>query len=153
MLSQVLLFLIRLRFPLDKSNSYVLRSRYENLVVKELRKFEKIYLSLQKCKLNLTFLIACLDNNTLPNFLNFRVCNSYLKCPRVVCQIKLHKEEISIKKSRIRTFEEDFNSRKEKLKETLDIIDYTHLFCLFFTKNDGKCIIKIFILRSFLIWV
>ena len=54
-----LLFLIRLRFPLDKSITYVLRSRYGNLMVKELRKFEKVDYSLQKCKLDLTFLMAC----------------------------------------------------------------------------------------------
>ena len=51
-----LLFLIQLRFPLDKSITYVLRSRYGNLMVKELWKFEKVDYSLQKCKLDLTFL-------------------------------------------------------------------------------------------------
>ena len=55
-ISLALLFLIRLRFPLDKSITYVLRSRYGNLMVKELWKFEKVDYSLQKCKLDLTFL-------------------------------------------------------------------------------------------------
>ena len=54
------------------------------------------------------------------------------------CQIKLLKEEISLKKSRIRTLEKDFNNRKEKLRETLGIIDYTHVICLFLTQNDRK---------------
>ena len=95
-----LLFLIRLRFPLDKSITYVLRSRYGNLVVKELRKFEKVDYSLRECKLDLTFLLACLQNNIIPKFLNFRVSNSYLKSSRAyhACQIKLLKEEISLKK-------------------------------------------------------
>ena len=81
-ISLALLFLIRLRFPLDKSITYVLRSRYGNLVVKELRKFENFDYSLRKCKLDLTFLIACLQNNINPKFLNFRVSNSYLKSSR-----------------------------------------------------------------------
>ena len=39
------------------SLTYVLRSRYGNLVVKELQKFEVAY-SLRKYKLDLTFLIS-----------------------------------------------------------------------------------------------
>ena len=94
-----LLLLIRLRFSLDKSITYVLRSRYGNFVVKELRKLEKVDYSLQKCKLDLTFVIACLHNNIIPMFLNILVSNSYLKSSRAyhACQIKLLKEEISLK--------------------------------------------------------
>ena len=139
-ISLALLFLIWLRFPLDKSITYVLRSSYGNLVVKELRKFEKTDHSLRKCKLDLTFLVACLHDNIIPKFFNFRVSNSYLKCSCAyhACQIKLLKEEIALKKSRIRTLEKDFNNMKEKLRETLDIIDYTHVVCFFLSKNDRK---------------
>ena len=56
-ISLALLFSIRLRFPLNKSITYVLGSRYGNLVVKELQKFEKVDYSSRKCKLDLTFLI------------------------------------------------------------------------------------------------
>ena len=134
-----LLFLIRLRFPLDKSITYVLRSRYGDSVVKKLRKFEKVDYSLRKCKLDLTFLLACLQNNIIPKFLNFRVSNSYLKSSRAyhACQIKLLKEEISYQ-SRIRTLEKDFKNRKEKLRETLGIIDYTPVIYFFLTQNDRK---------------
>ena len=139
-ISLALLFLIWLRFLLDKSITHILRSRYGNLVVKELQKFEKIDYSLQKCKLDLKFLIVCVHNNIIPKFLNLRVSNSYLKSSPVyhACQIKLLKEEISFKKSRIRTLEKDFNNRKEKLRATLGIIDYTHVICLFLTQNDRK---------------
>ena len=34
--------------------------------------------------------------------------------------------------------EKDFNNRKEKLRDTLGIIDYTHVICLFLTQSDGK---------------
>ena len=138
--SLALLLLIRLQFSLDKSITYVLRSRYGNFVVKELRKLEKVDYSLQKCKLDLTFVIACLHNNIIPMFLNIRVSNSYLKSSRAyhACQIKLLKEEISLKKSRIRTLEKDFNNRKKQLRQALGIIDFTHVICLFLTKNDRK---------------
>ena len=82
------------------SPTYVLRSRYGNLVVKELRKPEKIDYSLQACKLDLTVLMTCLHINIIPKFLNIRVSNSYLKSSRTyhACQIILLEEEISFKK-------------------------------------------------------
>ena len=110
-------------------------------MVKELRKFEKVDYFLGKCKLYyLTFLIASLQNNIIPKFLNFCLSNSYLKNPRAyhACHLKLLKEEMSLTKSRIRTLEKDFNHRKEKLRGTVGIIDYTHVICLFLTQNDRK---------------
>ena len=132
-ISLALMFLIRLRFPLDKSIRYVLRSRYGNLVVKEFRRFEKVDYSLQKCKLDLTFLLECLQNNIIKKFLNLSVSNSYLKSSRAfhACQINILKQEISLKKSRIRRLEKDFNNRKGKLRETLGIIDFLTLSVYF----------------------
>ena len=121
-----------------KSIEHVLRSRYGNLVVKELRKFETIDYSLRKCKLDLTFLMVYLHDNIITKVLTFCVSNSYLKSSRAyhACQINLPKKDISIKKSRIRTLEKDFNNRKEKLRETLGIIDFT-LFVYFSHKVIG----------------
>ena len=101
-----LLFLIRLRFLLDNSLAYILRSRYGNLVVKELRKW----------KLDLTFLIACLHNNITQKFFNFRVNNPFLKPSRVshACQMKLLKEEISLKKIKNQNIGERFQQQKRK---------------------------------------
>ena len=52
--------------------------------------------------------------------------------------MKLLREEIFVKKSKVKTFEKDFIVLKRKSRETLGIIDYTHLCCLFFNKNDRK---------------
>ena len=95
-ISLVLLFLVRLRFPLDKSTAYVLRSIYGNTVVKDIRKFEKIDFALRKCKLDLLLLEACLENQVIPKFLKFRVSNLHLKTSRAyhACQLKLLREEI-----------------------------------------------------------
>ena len=63
-------------------------------MVKELWKFEKVDYSLRTCKVDLTFLIACLQNSIIPKFWNFRVSNSYLKSSRAYrgYPIKLIKE-------------------------------------------------------------
>ena len=48
------------------------------------------------------------------------------------------REEISFKRSRIKTLENDFNTRKRKLRGILGIIDYTHVCCLFLNTNYKK---------------
>ena len=66
--------------------------------------------------------------------------NLHLKTSRAyhACQFKLLQEKISIKLSRRKTLEKDFNAYKRKLKGTLGFIDYTHICCLFLNKNDKK---------------
>ena len=109
-------------------------------MVKDIRKFEKIDFALRKCKLDLLFLETCLENQIIPKLLHFRVSNLHIKTSRAyhACQLKLLREEISFKRSRIKTLENDFNTRKRKLKGILGIIDYTHVCCLFLNKNDKK---------------
>ena len=75
----VLLFRIQLRFPLSKSMSQIISSRYGDTTIKRLRKLEKIDYSLRKAELDLEFLIRCRDNNVKPRFLNFRSANDTLK--------------------------------------------------------------------------
>ena len=103
-ISLVLLFMILIRFPADKSTAYILRSRYGNTLVKEVRKFEKkIDYKLRKCMLNIVFLEACLENKIVPQFLNFCVSNLHLKTSRAYhsCQMKLLRDEISVKKFKV----------------------------------------------------
>ena len=139
-ISLVLLFMIQIRFPADNYIAYILQSRYGNTLVKEVRKFEKIDYKLQKCKLDIVFLETCVENKIIPKFLNFRVSNLHLKTSHAYfsCQMKLLREEISVKKSKVKTFEKDFIVLKRKLRETLGITDYTHICCLFLNKNDRR---------------
>ena len=126
-ISLALLFLIRIRFPWGKSITHILRSRYGNIVVKE------IWISIQNFKG-----IQCLEKSIIPTFLHFRVSNSYLKPSNAYtsCQLRLLKEEISLKQQKIITLEKEFNNKKLKLRNTLGIIDFTHVVCLFQSKND-----------------
>ena len=90
--------------------------------------------------MDIVFLETCLESKVIPNFLNFRVSNLHLKTSHAYysCQMKLLREEISVKKSKVKTFEKNFIVLKRKLRETLGIIDYTHICCLFLNKNDRK---------------
>ena len=131
--------MIRTRFPAGKSIAYILRPRYGKTLVKEIRKFEKIGYKLRKCMLDIIFLETCLENKIIPKFLNFRVSNLHLKTSRAYhsCQMKLLREEISVKKSKVKTFKKDFIVLKRKSRETLRIIGLNP-YMLFLNKNDRK---------------
>ena len=153
-ISLVLFFMIRIRFPADKSIAYILRSRYGNTLVKKVRKFEKIDYKLRKCRFDIVFLETCLENKIIPKFLIFRVSNLHLKTSRAYhsYQMKLLREEISVKKSKVKAFETDFIVLERKLRETLGIIDYIHTCCLFLNKSKRKLNInRISTLKSCLI--
>ena len=131
-ISLAVLFLIRIRFPVDKSIAYILRSMYGNTLIIEVRKFENINYKLQKCKLGVAFFEASLENKIIPNFLNFCVSDLHLRTSRAYhsCQFKLLREEIPVKKSKVKTFEKDFYMLKRKLREILRIIAYSmHFVC------------------------
>ena len=87
-ISLALLFMIRVRFSADKSTAYILRSRYGNKLVKQVRKFENIDYKLRKCKLDIVFLKTCLESNIIPKFLNFHVSNLQLKHHALIIPVK-----------------------------------------------------------------
>ena len=87
-ISLALLFMIRVRFSADKSIAYILRSRYGNKLVKQVRKFENIDYKLRKCKLDIVFLKTCLESNIIPKFLNFHVSNLQLKHHALIIPVK-----------------------------------------------------------------
>ena len=55
----VFLFLMKLRFPANKSVAEIIRKRYGTDAVKRLRKFEKLDIKIQKNESDLGFLQMC----------------------------------------------------------------------------------------------
>ena len=58
-LALVFLFLLKLRFPANKSIAEILRKRYGTNAVKWLRKFEKLDFKISKNETDLQFLQSC----------------------------------------------------------------------------------------------
>ena len=71
----VCLFIIRCRFPADKSVAVIIRERYGSNVLKDVRKLEKIDFKKRKVKLDINYLETCRDAKVLPRFLQFRTAN------------------------------------------------------------------------------
>ena len=123
--------MIWIRFPADKYIAYILRSRYGNTLVKKVRKFEKTDYNLQKCKLDIVFPEMCLENKII------NLKNNKFTFQDIMCLLFLSNETAKRRLLRhiLNTSEKDFIVLKRKLRETLGIIDYTHVF---FNKNDRK---------------
>ena len=95
----------RVRFPKSKSIAEVIRSKYSENTVKRIRKLEEFDYCLRKAELDLQFLCKCNDSNVTPNFLNFRLANSYLNYSSTyrLCHLNLLRDKIRQKKSTLRT--------------------------------------------------
>ena len=65
----VLLFIIKCRFPANKSIADIVRGRYNENVLRKIRRLEKLDFKIRKCGLDIEFLQTCFDNNLIPKFL------------------------------------------------------------------------------------
>ena len=140
----VLLFVIKCRFPGNKSVADIIRGRYDEGTLAKIRRIEKLDFKLRKCELDVEFLQICLDNNLVPNFLKFKVTNSSLKNSKAYrdCQVKLLRQELSNKKSLRRTNLNELKRLKDEVVRVLSVVDFTHIISLFTRSNDAtlsKC--------------
>ena len=108
------------------------------ILSKEFGNWRNLIIVLRKPELDLQFLCKCDDNNVIPNFLNFRLANSYLKYSSTykLCQLNLLREEIRQKKSVLRSLQKEFSSPKVSLQNELNLIDFAQVSTLFFGIND-----------------
>ena len=148
--------MVRLRFPSDNSIANVTRSRYNDKIVKQIRRFEKLDFKIRKNEADLDFLQSCQQNNLIPKFLNFKVASSSHRFSRTYkqCQRELLKQEIKKKMSIISIQMKEFTALKKLIESKLSIIDFAHICCLFFVGNDKKSLkLKKHIARSLKTWV
>ena len=75
----VLLFIIRCRFPKSRSLTGVIRSRYDNHVLKIIRKYEKYDYKICKLSVDIEFLNNCLNHDLCPPFLKYKMSSKRLQ--------------------------------------------------------------------------
>ena len=140
----VLLFVIKCRFPANKSVADIIRGRYDESTLTKIRRLEKLDFKLRKCDLDLEFLRICLENNFVPNFLKFKVVNSALRDSKAYrdCQRKLLKQELSNKRSLRGTKFKELKRLKDELVRCMSFVVFTHIISIFTRSNDAtltKC--------------
>ena len=131
----VFLFLARTRLPKTESIPSIIRRRYGDKVLREVRQFEKLDYKLRKVQLDLDFLCKCKGSHVIPKFLNFRLANKKLQDSLTYknCQRNLLITEINLKKSHLRVLKKEFYLHHSELKSALNYINLAHVCSLFLT--------------------
>ena len=95
----VFLFLARTRFPKTESIPSIIRRRYGDKVLREVRQFQKSDYKLRKVQLDLDILCICKHSDVIPKFFNFRLANKKLpdSLTYKICQRNLSITEINLK--------------------------------------------------------
>ena len=137
-LSLVFHFLIKLRFPTNKSIAHVIRSRYGQPTLCLIRKFETIDLKLRKAALDIEFLETCIKHDLIPKFVQFKVANRNLQGSKAYkqCQKKLLQQELNEKKHHQKTLQKNINHFTQLIRNNLSIIDFAHISSKFLIKNN-----------------
>ena len=79
--SLVILFILKLRFPRNRPLSDIIVNRYGRPTLQNFRKYESRSYKLRKAEADRTFLILCKSYNVVPRFMKFKlykriVCNT-----------------------------------------------------------------------------
>ena len=131
---------MRLRFPSEKSIANVKRSRYNDEITKQIRRFEKLDFKIRKSEADLNFLQSSQLNNLILKFLIFIVVSGSLRFSRTYkqWQLQLLKQKIKKKVSIISKQKKELTALKKLIKNRLSIIDFAHICCLFLVGNEKK---------------
>ena len=134
----VILFLARLCFSRTKLIAAIIQSKYDDEIIKMVRKLEKLDFKLRKAKLDIEFLGNCDNNDIIPTFLRFRTANKNLRDSNAYkqCQKSLLLTETGIKISLLRVLQKEFRFLRKELQSVLNCIDFAHICSLFLSGND-----------------
>ena len=91
-------------------------------------------------QLNLNFLQTCQHSNVTPKLLRFKLANRKLKLSSAynTCQKRLVKEEVNIKKNKIKQYLLEHNSVKKQLESKISFFNFCHVCTLFLNINNKK---------------
>ena len=134
----VFIFLIRLRFPADKSIADVLRGRYGNPALNLYRRLEKLDFRKRKTECDVNYLTTCVQHDLIPRFVHFKPYKRQLTHSRLYrsCQRRFVDLELRNKRSDLRQVTDKFNNVYNELKQIVYGFDFNHLLNLIERKNN-----------------
>ena len=137
-LAFILLFVIRQRFPSNRSIANIVTKRYGQPILHIVRKFESLDFKHRKLLLDLEFLNNCIKHELVPSFVRFKVSNHQLKTSKVYkdCQMKLLRQEVANKKSRLTVLSKKLSQLKTEVRNKISWIDFAHISNCFLKRND-----------------
>ena len=136
----VISFLIKLRFPPHKSLNSILVERYDIDCLRVVRNLQDIDLKLRKNSEHLKFLIVCQNNHITPKFLRFKLYNKNIRNGEDYkkYQRQLLDREIEAK----RTYQRACESRHELMfnlvQSKVSWFDFKHVWHITKATNQAK---------------
>ena len=103
------------------------------------RDAEKLDFKLKKTK-DINFLQNCIDNNSTPAFVSFRLYNRGLQSSRMYRNFQKQLLENEQKQTQERTVSKTLNTRLTGLRNLVSVCDFAHLSQLISTSNDKKIV-------------
>ena len=136
----VLIFLIRLRFPVNKSVAEIITQRYGRAVLHTYRTLERTDYKFQKGNADLQFLKKCQENDLVPKFLNFKPHSPHVRHSEVYrnSQRNFLDLEIKTKIKRITSLRKQRGELADQLKSSVSYLDFAHLDNLKDSLNGNK---------------
>ena len=128
-ISRVLLFLLRLRFPRNVSIFATIRRRYGDEVTRDFRSWEKATRQATKSELDEVLLRRCFTDSIVPKFLRFKLYRSNLRDTPVYkeCQQMLLKNEIDYKSRNTRNLKQICTDLEFRIKANVSFMDFVHM--------------------------
>ena len=122
--SLVLLFIIKLKFPRGTPISDVILRRYGRPVLNEFRKTERLHFKLEKNKCDSEFLKLCKAYNCTPKSIRFKLYKRCLHHSKIYksWQCKLLNYEIKSKTRLISSLEDQYNNSLNVLRLSVSLI-------------------------------
>ena len=123
------LFLIKLRWPKNKSIYDTVFKRYGQQTLKIVREYERDLTRFNKASLDISFLQKCKLFHIYPTFLNFKLSKEEFHRTGACRRFKenLLRYELTQKTSTRREFQLSYESARSSLKTILSPLDYNHI--------------------------
>jgi len=134
----VLLFIIKLRFPANKSIKEIITKRYGRGTLRLFRQCEAVDLKLGKCACDIDFLSCCLTNNFTPKFVHFKLYAKRLRGDDdyYAFQKKLLEKELATKRSHKEELSLQKTTMLSELRSGTSFLDYNHLINYISNRNE-----------------
>ena len=135
-----LLFLLKLRFPSNKTLNSLILERYDLEGLKSVRYLSKIDLKLRKNASHLNFLLTCQTNNLTPNFLKFKLYSKDVENRQDYSkfQRQLLDKEVEEKRATKFRLEKDLQHALHEIKSFMSWLDFTHVWADIDNTNNKK---------------
>ena len=134
----VFLFIIRIRFPKDLSIATIVRRRYGEEILKDVRKFEKLDKKCRKLEVDIDFLETCDRHDVTPTFVRFKLANTNLRSSAAYadCQKRLLQTELENKINSLSEAKKELSMLYTKLRGRLSFLDFGHIHSIITNGNE-----------------